>query len=57
VSITARLQKWLAELDAVASQADEGDGWHLTEAGREKRDIARQRAEDLRTLIDAATLD
>ena len=36
--------------------ADEGDGWHLTDHGREQRDSAKQRAEDLRTLIDANTL-
>lgn len=57
MSISRRLIEWLAKLDAEATRPDAGDGWFLTAQGREARELARQRAEDLRTLIDAATLD
>ncbi len=57
MSIGTRIVEWLAELDAEASKPDEGDGWELTAKGRAMRERARQRAEDLRTLIDANTLD
>lgn len=57
MSISRRLVEWLAELDAVANQPDRGDGWELTVMGKASRGVAAQRAEDLRTLIDAKTLD
>jgi hypothetical protein len=56
MSIEKRLTEWLAELDASADRPDKGDGWQITDLGRAARERDRQRAEDLRTLIDAKTL-
>jgi len=56
LGISKRIVEWLAELDASASRPDRGDGWQITDKGRAARKRDRQRAEDLRTLIDAKTL-
>lgn len=57
MSIGKRLTEWLAELDAEANHPERGNGFQITAKGRAAKELARQRAEDLRTLIDANTLD